>query len=173
MVESNAFVGQALGWVSMAALVALLSLVATLFLERRKLARSERIRAYSSFRGSVSRWTKEIRAIGAIRKKPDFSEESEEFLEAKSRVTVARDDMYDAYAQVEMVAPHDVVLAAHTVCILNDVQYKAFFDPSLKGVPAEKFADALANFTAKARKDLGLNSVNRSEFKESKIRALE
>lgn len=173
MTDPYSFLGQAFGWVSLAALVAFISMIASNIWERKKLARSERIKSYSAFRSAVSRWSKEIGAMGAIMKSPDFSEEDEKFQRVKDRVMEARDLTYDAYTQIEMVAPSSVVGAAYSILTLNDAQYRTFFRGG-KGVPADKKAVALAHFTAVARKDLGLKEIDSEKLKKDhKYRAIE
>lgn len=172
MVDPNSVLGQVFGWVTLASLVAIVGLLVNIFWEKRKLSRSERIKAYASFRSSYSRWTRLIGIVGRLAKEPDFSDDNEKVQKAVGEAKAARETTYDAYAQLEMVAPPKGLAAAYSLLTLNDSQFKAFFNKG-KGVPADARAEALSNFTKISRRDLGLKRVSPSFLKSHKYKPLE
>lgn len=146
-----------LNWLTAAAVVAVASVAINTYWERRKLNRSERSQAYAAFLHAFSRrW----RAFGD-RDGAKRADDSLAFDAAESRILDLRDDLYESYTKIQILAPQDVVEAALQCVRLSDQRNKAFKQPSKhKGVGIDARNAVLAEFVRAARDDLGLKALD-------------
>ena len=174
-------------WITAAAVATLISTLTSgglaYYWERRKLNRSERSAAYAAFLDSFSkRWGAfALRDRAAmIRKRlatrpgadPVAAERAVTDLEsAGNRADELRDELYEAYTRIQILAPQAVVEAALTLVRLSDERNRAFKDPVKYKSPAnDTRSAALANFVGHARTDLGVKPLDTDRLRTDAAR---
>lgn len=165
----GAVVSQAGAVAILSPVVAALSWWGGLSWERRKLARSERMDAYSSLRHSCSRWWA---AIAEVRREyedmaPEVDFDSPALDEVKRVSGENRDLAYSAYTQIEMVAPQEVVSAAFRYLTLHDAQYTNLRDGYVN-ISNQERNNVLKKFTDAAREDLNLKPISSGDLSSSR-----
>src|SRR4051812_17073859 len=85
--------------------------------------------------------------------------------EADDRAMAARDDAYDAYAQIQILGSRTVVTEALKYLRLLDKRNRAFKTAGkTPGVGSDERANVLATFVTAARKDVGLTALRSSDL---------
>ena len=140
------------GWITAAAVATLISTLSSgglaYYWERRKLNRSERSAAYSSFLDKFSqRWRAFADRDGAMKEQrrqaakraPDTSAVEKAIADVDRWDVLAnelRDELYEAYTRIQILSPQNVVEAALELVRLSDDRNRAFKDPEKYASPA-------------------------------------
>lgn len=165
----NSWIGDLSGWVTdngawftAGALVSLISWITGNRWERRKLSRTERIKAYSALLNSCSRWW----AAFGDRDRIERNEGDAAWRDANRTVRDRRDDAYAAYTEIQIVGSQEVIGAALTLIRAHDARNKAYHQGE-KGVGADERAQKLSGFVTAARKDLKLKPVKLDQLRRT------
>lgn len=148
-------------WITSAAVAAAVSIIVTIFWERRKLGRKERADAYADFLSVFSKRWKAFADRDGAKKRG----EAAALDEADARVNSLRDELYDAYSRIQILGSQKVVEQALACLRLSDDRNRAFKMPGAPGVAADARAAALSSFTKASREDLSLKALDTHRLK--------
>lgn len=171
------------GWITAAAVATLISTLSSgglaYYWEKRKLNRSERSTAYSSFLDKFSqRWrafadrdgAEKERRRQAAKRMPDASAVEKAIADVARwdrRANELRDELYEAYTRIQILSPQSVVEAALGLVRLSDDRNRAFKDPEKYASPAnDSRSAALATFVRRAREDLGIKPLDTEKLRK-------
>lgn len=171
------------GWITAAAIATLISTGVTgglaYYWERRKLNRSERSAAYSSFLDKFSqRWRAFADRDGALKEQRRQAAAQSPDVEATERAIAdvarwdlraveLRDELYEAYTRIQILSPQTVVEAALKLVRISDDRNRAFKDPARYTSPAnDSRSAALADFVRCAREDLGVKRLDTERLRK-------
>jgi hypothetical protein len=148
------------GFITGAVVTTVISIILNFYWERRKLSRGERASAYADF---LSVFSKRWRAFidRDVLEKATGSRTTAEYVAVDERVDTLRDDLYDAYTRIEILAPREVVALALYCLGVSDARNRQHTTAGqTRGVGNDERTEALNSFVAAARRDVGQNELD-------------
>lgn len=157
--------GTLLGWVSSTAIAAVIATVITALItsywERKKLARAERVAAYTGYLSADSdRWRAFATRDGLAK---TLGRTAPEIAALDDDIRRLRAEMWRAYSQTQLVGSKGVVAAMFQCLKLSDQRQRSWGGRGASPPNPER-ARAIGALIAAARSDLSLKPLDRSIF---------